>query len=135
MSHINRRTVVTGIASAVPVAAVGAAPTLAASSGELSFPDLAARFDALYARWRDWNNASHARSELFDARLQAVTGLSRDEQARVLAYRFAHCWTDDLDQDPEGWGVRMFVDSVCAVAGIEALPGLAAARPLMLTEA
>jgi hypothetical protein len=82
MSHINRRTIVAGIAGPVPIAAVGAVPALASPSGELSFPDLAARFDALYAHWRDWSNRDHAQSELFDARLTAVTGLSRDEQPK-----------------------------------------------------
>lgn len=188
----SRRTVLAGLA-ALPVAGA-AGPALPA--GAVSFPDLAARWAPVFARWRDHHNQGCAIQQLFEARVEAATGMTLEEaeeldqddsrgrayfdfryslphdpkivrdpvdgqgcsivwneihaaidpliveilsqparsladlalQAQAFAVYAQEAWTDRNNDNVDD-RMRVLVDNLCALAGVEALPGVAGVRP------
>jgi hypothetical protein len=75
---ISRRSVTTLVSLAAIAAGAAAAIAPARASlpiGECSYPELADRFDALYARWRTLKVLDNEHNEEFANRLAAATGL------------------------------------------------------------
>lgn len=186
VSSASRRAMLAGIA-VLPLA--GAVPALAA--GGSSFPDLAAQWAPVFARWRDTVNREHARRQRYDERVFAVTGITFDEigdldyddprrrayfdargalgpdpdddrgpvdehgcsiewneihgevdplvveilsrparsladlalQAQVFAVYAQEKWTERHNDNVDD-RMRVLVDNLCALAGVEALPGV-----------
>jgi hypothetical protein len=85
-----RRALIAG-AAALPALAV---PAGAAPIGEISFPDLAARFASVYARWSAQVKIGDKSLAAFNAKVEAVTGIASKN-------------APSMDDDPTGyWEIR-----------------------------
>ena len=76
----SRRAILAG-AAALPVFALPAisAPAYAAT-GDVSFPELAARYAAIYSRWLTQSILDHAHLAKFEATVTEATGIPRNQQ-------------------------------------------------------
>jgi hypothetical protein len=79
-TQTSRRAVLAG-AAALPVFALPAlsAPAYAAT-GNVSFPELAARYAAIYPRWLTQSNLDEAHLAKFEAAVTEATGIPRNQQ-------------------------------------------------------
>jgi hypothetical protein len=89
---LSRRSVMNALVSVASVASAGAVtPSIAASSsGEFTYPDLASRFAAVYARWREQRARDEAQQRQVDRRIEAETGLSRADEPSPGDAGFGH---------------------------------------------
>jgi hypothetical protein len=76
-----RRSILAGAAAAVPALAM---PAGAAPVGKISFPDLAARFASVYARWFAQCKIEDERRAAFNAKVEAATGISRRDEPPII---------------------------------------------------
>jgi len=77
-STTTRRAVLAG-AAVLPALAIIPATALAAT-GDVSFPELAARYAAIYPRWLAKMKTDTAHMAAFNAEVEAATGISRDAE-------------------------------------------------------
>lgn len=130
---ITRRSITALVSLAALAAGAAAAITPVRASlpiGEYSHPNLAIRFDALYARWRD-QSLDEVYDDLFPLMCEIVrhparTLLDLALKARAIAVIEYDLWTEGEGEayDIGTVAVRSLLDDLCSLAGIDMLPGV-----------